>query len=73
MLAILFSHWVQLWNSRLMCLYLGDAINVGPNDDPRKVIVLALAMEVAGRGDVVLDLSSAGTKVTWDYFPFMSP
>ncbi|KAJ3357909.1 hypothetical protein GGF32_000799 [Allomyces javanicus] len=34
-------------------------IGVAPADDPRKVVVLALAMEVADRDDVVMDLSSA--------------
>ncbi|ORZ41622.1 immunoglobulin E-set [Catenaria anguillulae PL171] len=33
-------------------------ISVAPADDPRKVIVMALAMEVKDRDDVVLDLSS---------------
>ncbi|KAL1920197.1 uncharacterized protein VTP21DRAFT_1343 [Calcarisporiella thermophila] len=32
--------------------------NAAPPDDPRKVVVLQLAMEVDGRDDVVLDLSS---------------
>ncbi|RKO82710.1 rho-gdp dissociation inhibitor [Blyttiomyces helicus] len=30
----------------------------GPADDPRKVVVLALALEVDGRSDVVVDLST---------------
>ncbi|RKP10871.1 immunoglobulin E-set [Thamnocephalis sphaerospora] len=37
-------------------LGLGKA--TGPADDPRRVVVLQLAMEVEGRPDIVLDLSS---------------
>jgi len=32
----------------------------GPADDPRKVVVLSLAMEIDGRDDVVLDVSNPG-------------
>ncbi|CAG8513926.1 11929_t:CDS:2 [Ambispora gerdemannii] len=30
----------------------------GPSDDPRRVVILQIALEVAGRPDVVLDLST---------------
>ncbi|KAI9028580.1 immunoglobulin E-set [Hyaloraphidium curvatum] len=36
----------------------GDAAPAGPKDDPRKVVVLSLALEVPGRQDVVMDVSS---------------
>ncbi|CAG8522282.1 17642_t:CDS:2 [Cetraspora pellucida] len=37
---------------------LGLGKSAGPQDDTRKVIILQLALEVPGREDVVLDLSS---------------
>jgi Rho GDP-dissociation inhibitor len=37
---------------------LGLKAAVGPADDPRKVVVLSLAMEIDGRDDVVLDVST---------------
>ncbi|KAI9179615.1 rho GDP dissociation inhibitor [Blastocladiella emersonii ATCC 22665] len=40
-------------------LGIGASKAVNPSDDPRKVVVLALAMEVKDRDDVVLDLSTA--------------
>ncbi|KAG4090844.1 immunoglobulin E-set [Neocallimastix lanati (nom. inval.)] len=36
---------------------LGLKAVVGPSDDPRKVVVLSLAMVIDGRDDVVLDVS----------------
>ncbi|KAG2177156.1 hypothetical protein INT43_007813 [Umbelopsis isabellina] len=39
-------------------LGLGGAAAPGPSDDPRKVVVLGIALEVAGRPDVSVDLST---------------
>ncbi|CAM0135517.1 rho GDP dissociation inhibitor [Umbelopsis sp. WA50703] len=39
-------------------LGLGGASAPGPSDDPRKVVVLGIALEVAGRPDVSVDLST---------------
>ncbi|KAI9591060.1 immunoglobulin E-set [Syncephalis fuscata] len=38
---------------------LGLGKNAGPVDDPRRVVVLSMALEVEGRPDVVVDLSSS--------------
>jgi Rho GDP-dissociation inhibitor len=44
---------------------LKNAGGASKTDDPRKVVVLSLAMEVEGRPDVVLDLSTpAGLETT---------
>ncbi|KXN68312.1 E set domain-containing protein [Conidiobolus coronatus NRRL 28638] len=43
-------------------LGLGTGAAAAASDDPRKVIVLSLAMEVAGRSDVVLDLTQTDLK-----------
>jgi Rho GDP-dissociation inhibitor len=44
------------WKEQL----LKNADAAANSADPRKVVVLSLAMEVEGRPDVVLDLSSPG-------------
>jgi len=36
-------------------------VAAAPKDDPRRVVVLSLALEVQGRPDVVLELDSPGT------------
>lgn len=37
-----------------------DAAAASSSDDPRKVVVISLAMEVAGRPDIVMDVSTPG-------------
>ncbi|OLY82687.1 Rho GDP-dissociation inhibitor [Smittium mucronatum] len=41
-------------------LGLNKASAVSPSDDPRKVVVTALVLEVEGRDDVVMDVSTPG-------------
>ncbi len=41
-------------------LGIGVAKTLGPSDDPRKVIVLALGLEVEGKQDIMIDLSTPG-------------
>jgi hypothetical protein len=43
-------------------LGLGKA-QAGASSDPRKVIVHALALEVQGRNDISIDLSTTGTRL----------
>lgn len=47
------------WKEQL----LKNVATTATASDPRKVIVVSLAMEVEGRPDVVLDLSSPGTSI----------
>ncbi|KAI9138121.1 immunoglobulin E-set [Paraphysoderma sedebokerense] len=49
---------LKKWKESLGLAAGAATTSTGPKDDPRKVVVLSLAMEVNGREDVVLDLSS---------------
>ncbi|OMJ25356.1 Rho GDP-dissociation inhibitor [Smittium culicis] len=51
-------------------LGLNKISNASPSDDPRKVIVTALVLEVADREDVVMDVSSPAPLYPMLYPPF---
>ncbi|KAI8049625.1 rho guanidine dissociation inhibitor [Syncephalis plumigaleata] len=50
---------LKRWKESLGLGAAAGASTAGPADDPRRVVVLSMALEVEGRPDVVVDLSSA--------------
>jgi Rho GDP-dissociation inhibitor len=56
---------LQKWKASL-----GLGQGSGPSDDPRRVVISQIALEVAGRSDVVLDLSTPEALQTVKDKPF---
>ena len=51
-------------------LGIGSGTTISDASDPRKVIILSLGLEVAGREDIIIDLSKPGALADLSKHPF---